>query len=66
MPAVDAPVSPLGALFDEAQAAAEIEVDPTYGYLSSYTQRSIFESWGKEVSCFVADTQDLEQCRDVN
>lgn len=57
---------PLWLMFDEAQAAAELEVDPTYGYISSYLQRSISESWGKEVSCFVVDTQDPEQCRGVN
>lgn len=56
---------PLWLMFDEAQAAAELEVDPTYGYISSYLQRSISESWGKEVSCFVVDTQDPEQCRDA-
>jgi hypothetical protein len=55
---------PLGALFDSAKVARVVELDPTYGYVSSYTQVSIGESGGRAVRCFAPDTLDLEQCRD--
>jgi hypothetical protein len=56
--------NPIWEMFSAAENAVEIEVSPV-GYVSSYTQRSISESWGKEVRCFVADTLDIEACRDA-
>jgi hypothetical protein len=56
---------PLEVMFTQAASATEFEAEPSYHYVLSYTQRNFSESWGKRVTCFVPDSQQLEDCRDV-